>query len=421
MSKIQLFYEKTVLNSFINDSVLYAEHRHFLKKEHFSEYGFALELLDAFSAKGYPFDIEVLESKTPQKEVQKLYDIATTTPVSDVGFYIGMLKECSSKATLLQEIDRLRAKAESASSEDIVIGLESILDKKETYVHKEFKTQAQWADVYDEMPPLPKLASKVSFLDFLLGGGFELGFLILVSGDPESGKTSLALQILNNMSLTHKAALFPFEFTMRFYLKAQKEVSKNYLNDNLYIIPDGEDLNELTNNLKMLYRLGVRVAAIDSQMRVGVSDARTSEEAESLKFSTIAKLAAKLEMLIFFIAQTPKNDPTSLMGTKKGAYEGFIWIHVSTVPVPKDDQENAGKPFLPNRRIIEIKKNKQTGKHFKEQVAFEPRTRTFYMIHEKRDISDIPVEVVYADKETPKKPPKKPKDDNPRIEGMLPL
>lgn len=421
MSKIQLFYEKTVLNSFINDSVLYAEHRHFLKKEHFSEYGFALELLDAFSAKGYPFDIEVLESKTPQKEVQKLYDIATTTPVSDVGFYIGMLKECSSKATLLQEIDRLRAKAENASSEDIVIGLESILDKKETYVHKEFKTQAQWADVYEEMPVLPKYASGVSFLDFCLGGGFELGFLCLISGDPEAGKTSLALQIINNMSLTHKAALFPFEFTMRFYLKAQKEVSKNYRNDNLYIVPDGEDLDELTNNIKMLHRKGVRAVVIDSQMRVGVSDAKREEKEESLKFTTLAKLAAKLEILVLFIVQNSKTDPDSPLGAKKGAYESFISIHVSRVPTPKDDKENQGQPFLPNRRIVEIKKNKQTGKHFKEQVAFEPRTRNFYMIHEKRDISDIPVEVVYADKETPKKPPKKPKDDNPRIEGMLPL
>jgi DNA repair protein RadA/Sms len=395
----EAYYEKVVLSSFINDATLYAEHRHRLKSEHFSECSFLLELLDSFTQNEQPFDIELLEAKAPQKEVQKLYDVALTTPVSNVLFYINGLKECYNKALIVSHLQKM-LKSESVSSEQMILSLESLLDQKETLIEKEFKTQDEWIDVYDALPPVPRYATKVSFLDFCLGSGFELGFLVLIGGEPEAGKTSLGLQILNNMSLEHKTALFPFEFTMRHYLNSQKIIGKNYRNKNMYIVPNGEDLNELTNNIKMLHAKGVRAFLIDSQMRVGVSDAKNVEDEESKKFTTLGKLANKLNVLILFIVQNSKTDPTSPMGTKKGAYEAFIYLHVGHVPVPKDDKENANKPFLPDRRIFWVIKNKQSGKHFKEQVGFDPTTRTFHMIHEKR--KDIPVEVIYEAKEEKK-------------------
>lgn len=393
MSKnIQSFYEKTVLSSFINDATLYVLHRHRVQNEHFSECLFLLELLDSFFQKEQPFDIEILETKAPQKEVQKLYEVIATTPVSNVSFYIDGLRECHNKELITSSLQKI-LKSEHVSSDEMIIALESVLDKKEVFIQKEFKTQDEWIDVYDALPPVPRYASKVSFLDFCLGGGFELGYLVLIGGEPEAGKTSLGLQILNNISVQYKTGLFPFEFTMRHYLNSQKLISKNYRNKNMYIIPNGEDLNELTNNIRMLHKKGVFAFLIDSQMRVVVSDAKNVEEEESLKFRTLGKLANELNILILFIVQNSKTDPTSPMGTKKGAYEAFIYLHVGHVPVPKDDKENANKPFLPDKRIFWVIKNKQTGKHFKEQVGFDPTTRTFHMIHEKR----VPVEVIYEE------------------------
>lgn len=390
----EAYYEKVVLSSFINDATLYAEHRHRLKSEHFSECSFLLELLDSFTQNEQPFDVELLEAKAPQKEVQKLYDVVRTTPVSNILFYINGLKECFNKAFIKNSVQKI-LKSEDETSDEMKLSLEAVIQNKDISTQEDFKTQAEWVDIYDALPPVPRYATKVSFLDFFLGGGIELGYLFLIGGEPEAGKTSLGLQILNNMSQEHKTALFPFEFTMRHYLKTQKQVSKNYHNDNMYIIPQGSDLKKLTNNIRRLHKLGVCAFLVDSQMRVEVDDAKNAEDEETQKFTTLGRLANELNVLIMFIVQNSKTDPTSPMGTKKGAYEAFIYLHVGHVPVPKDDKENANKPFLPDRRIIWVIKNKQTGKHSKEQVGFDPTTLTFYMIHEKR--KEIPVEVIYEE------------------------
>ena len=136
---------------------------------------------------------------------------------------------------------------------------------------------------------------------------------------------------------------------------------------------------QVAENIRALAKTGVKFFLIDSQMRLTVGRARSMEEEESEKFSTLAKLAHSLEILIILIVQTSKTDPNNPMGSKKGGHESSITIRIEHVKAKSDGENDV--EFDPKKRVIIIKKNKQTGKHFKEQVAFDPVTRRFKMLY----------------------------------------
>lgn len=542
MSKknIAEFYEKTILSSFIAEPWTFAEHRHRLKSNHFLNFGFLIDTLDQLYGAEKPFDVEVIESKTSSRDIQALYDIVTTPAVANVLHYIDELKEYRRKGELL-EVARTLATDDGSSSEQILFKLEELLEQKDVTLEARHKNFDEWAEHYKDMPPLPRYPTGVSFLDFLLSGGVEMGQLMLISGAAEAGKaqplyskvltpdgfitfrdiqvgqqvigsdskahsvlgvydrgikdvycitfndgskveccdehlwtvtkciahrfkkmtielkeimkdyllnryyvdaitihrnsfkrwithieyvgkepvrcikvdaedslyvtdgyilthnTSMGIQILKNVSKVAPVVFFSFEFTVRHFVEAQKFIEPKYKNSNMTIINEGMDLESLSANIRLHAKNGVRFFLIDSQMRVEVEKARNSEEEESKKFSTMAKLAHKYDLFILFIIQTSKTDPNSPIGSKKGSHESSITIHIEHVPVPKGDEENSKNPWVPTKRIVEVKKNKQTGKHYKEEVAFNPQNREFFMIHESHK-KHVPVEVIYDEK-----------------------
>jgi hypothetical protein len=142
------------------------------------------------------------------------------------------------------------------------------------------------------------------------------------------------------------------------------------------VIDDGYDINDIIGELKFWRKKGVRFVMIDSQMRIENSFTKgvTLEEKESEKFSRLAKFSHRNDMIIILIIQTSKSDTSasviSPMGSKKGAHEASIIIHLKRV---KDDDKTGQKEL---REII-LSKNKQNGVHFKGQVVFNPYTLKF--------------------------------------------
>lgn len=254
----------------------------------------------------------------------------------------------------------------------------------------EYKTLAQWIDYYATRPEQPKFKTKVGFLDSVFDGGIEVAQLVLISGDPEAGKTTLGLQVLENISHYAKVGFFSFEFTIEQYIRAKQAERKPPNLDNMYIINEGYELYTIAQNIKNLYRQGVKVFLIDSQMRITSPNGRNMEEEESLKFSLLAKLCHSLGILVFLIVQTSKSDRDNPMGSKKGGHEASIIIRIEHC---KPEIE-ALREFSENSRMLILKKNKQTGKHFKEKVAFDPNTRKFASIENRGEI----VESVEMDK-----------------------
>lgn len=274
-----------------------------------------------------------------------------------------------------------------ASDNNTLLDL-SMLDR--AVESNEYKNLAQWIDYYATRPEQPKFKTKVGFLDSVFDGGIEVAQLVLISGDPEAGKTTLGLQVLENISHYAKVGFFSFEFTIEQYIRAKQAERKPPNLDNMYIINEGYELYTIAQNIKNLYRQGVKVFLIDSQMRITSPNGRNMEEEESLKFSLLAKLCHSLGILVFLIVQTSKSDRDNPMGSKKGGHEASIIIRIEHC---KPEIE-ALREFSENSRMVILKKNKQTGKHFKEKVAFDPNTRKFASIENRGEI----VESVEMDK-----------------------
>lgn len=237
----------------------------------------------------------------------------------------------------------------------------------------EYKNLAQWIDYYSTRPEQPKFKTKISFLDSVFDGGIEVAQLVLISGDPEAGKTTLGLQMLENISHYAKVGFFSFEFTIEQYIRAKQAERKPPNLENMYIINEGYELYTIAQNIKNLYRQGVKVFLIDSQMRITSPNGRNMEEEESLKFSLLAKLCHSMGILVFLIVQTSKSDRDNPMGSKKGGHEASVIIRIEHCKA----EIEALREFSENSRMVILKKNKQTGKHFKEKVAFNPQTRKF--------------------------------------------
>lgn len=240
----------------------------------------------------------------------------------------------------------------------------------------EYKNLAQWIDYYSTRPEQPKFKTKISFLDSVFDGGLEVAQLVLISGDPEAGKTTLGLQMLENISHYAKVGFFSFEFTIEQYIRAKQAERKPPNLENMYIINEGYELYTIAQNIKNLYRQGVKVFLIDSQMRITSPQGRNMEEEESLKFSLLAKLCHSMGILVFLIVQTSKSDRDNPMGSKKGGHEASVIIRIEHCKA----EIEALREFSENSRMVILKKNKQTGKHFKEKVAFNPQTRKFSSI-----------------------------------------
>lgn len=237
----------------------------------------------------------------------------------------------------------------------------------------EYKNLAQWIDYYSTRPEQPKFKTKISFLDSVFDGGIEVAQLVLISGDPEAGKTTLGLQMLENISHYARVGFFSFEFTIEQYIRAKQAERKPPNLENMYIINEGYELYTIAQNIKNLYRQGVKVFLIDSQMRITSPQGRNMEEEESLKFSLLAKLCHSMGILVFLIVQTSKSDRDNPMGSKKGGHEASVIIRIEHCKA----EIEALREFSENSRMVILKKNKQTGKHFKEKVAFNPQTRKF--------------------------------------------
>lgn len=269
----------------------------------------------------------------------------------------------------------------NASDNNVILDIDSLLPP---LTSTSYKNLEQWQEYYLNKEPLLKYKTGISFLDSVFDGGIECAQLVLISGDPEAGKTTLGLQILEYIAKSHKVCFFSFEFPIFTYLN-RKAKDKTLNRQNLIVIDDGFEIYQVANHIKNLYKQGIRVFLIDSQMRLASPNGRNQEEEESLKFSTLARLCHSLKIIVILIVQTSKGDRDNPMGSKKGGHESSITIRIEH---DKSDNENL-REFSENSRIVILKKNKQTGRHYKERVSFNNEVGKFYALERESETLEV--------------------------------
>ncbi|MGL2874217.1 RAD55 family ATPase [Helicobacter pylori] len=219
----------------------------------------------------------------------------------------------------------------------------------------------EWEEFFKSKPKLEKINTGIDFLDNISDGGFEVGQLILLSGDPEAGKTLLGIQYITNAQQKHKVTYFGFEFSVRKHIETLN--SKNFkINKENYFIDDLScEINELVSQIRGLAKEGHKLFIIDSQMKIQAPIVgRTIEEVETIKFTTLADLAKRLQVVIILIIQNSKNDSYAPTGSRKGAHEAHVMIRIEKIKSGElkhiKDYNERGK----YRKVL-ILKNKQTG------------------------------------------------------------
>ncbi|WRE75739.1 helicase DnaB [Helicobacter pylori] len=219
----------------------------------------------------------------------------------------------------------------------------------------------EWEEYFKNKPSTEKIETGINFLDTITEGGIELGQIVLLSGDPEAGKTLLGVQYLMHAHQKHKVTYFGFEFSVRKHIETLKDKNFNIKGDHYFIDDQSCELNDLISQIRSLSKEGHKVFLIDSQMKIQAPViGRTIEEIETSKFSALSECARNLQVLIIFIVQNSKNDSYTPTGSRKGGHEAHLMIRIERLknyelPSIKDYTERSKY-----RRIV-ILKNKQTG------------------------------------------------------------
>lgn len=139
--------------------------------------------------------------KLSKKEQEQDYflDILSHIPNANVvrltqSFYESFLKQKQKEAGL---------KLLEASENNALLDMNALIPNVNFCSHKNMQ---EWQDYYDTLPKMPKYKTGINFLDSVFdgGGGIESAQLVLTSGDPEAGKTTLGLQMLEFMAKTNK-------------------------------------------------------------------------------------------------------------------------------------------------------------------------------------------------------------------------
>ncbi|GAA7214941.1 hypothetical protein Kyoto84A_14420 [Helicobacter pylori] len=219
----------------------------------------------------------------------------------------------------------------------------------------------EWEEYFKNKPPIEKISTGIDFLDSITEGGIKLGQIVLLSGDPEAGKTLLGVQFLMNAQQQHKVTYFRFEFSVRKHIETLKSKNFDIKAENYFIDDQSCELNDLISQIRSLAKEGHKVFLIDSQMKIQAPIVgRTIEEIETTKFNALSETARSLQVLIIFIVQNSKSDSYTPIGSRKGGHEAHIMIRIERL---KRNALNHIKNFVErskHRRIL-ILKNKQTG------------------------------------------------------------
>ncbi len=219
----------------------------------------------------------------------------------------------------------------------------------------------EWEEFFKSKPKIEKIHTGINFLDNISDGGFEVGQLILLSGDPEAGKTLLAIQYIINAQQKHKVTYFGFEFSVRKHIETLSSKDFKINKENYFIDDLSCEINELVSQIRGLAKEGHKLFIIDSQMKIQAPIVgRTIEEVETIKFTTLADLAKRLQVIIILIIQNSKNDSYAPTGSRKGAHEAHVMIRIEKIKSGElkhiKDYNERGK----HRKVL-ILKNKQTG------------------------------------------------------------
>ncbi len=353
-----------------------------------------------------PLDEEMVRTRTDKKKLDDsvLLEVLSCNPITNVKVYIDIVIE-NFKRREIEKLSILIKKMvheECVDSEAMITTLSQQIITIESHDIKftDVKTGKEIKEEYKNRPKIERLPTYIHWIDSTLDGGIKLGNFVFWSGKKETGKTTMAIQIHENMAMNgHKVGVLPMEFGTQHYLETLDERyphSDNHkkvaILENMYLEDRFNDISDVEKTLRNFHKKGVKSVLIDSQLRLtnaGMANTTKAERTADI-FSRIGIIAQKLLMTVHIIVQTSKADHDSEEISVKGCidadHEASIWFHL------KKQKSN-------ELRDVVIAKNKQNSKRPLVTVKFNPVTKEFKKVN---DETKEGIPVIYEQSKKPK-------------------
>lgn len=166
----------------------------------------------------------------------------------------------------------------------------------------------------------------------LEGAGLAEGSFINIAGGSFAGKTTFTLELLKSMAQSEKVCFFSYEMYEKILIRKFKFASWDVL-QNIQIYQDGAQIDKITARIRKLSRKGYKIFAIDSRMKIRVSNEKASEYEKNNEISSkLSELTRTLGVIVILINQISEADlkagRNSLKGSGDQVYDSDMIIYL---------------------------------------------------------------------------------------------
>ena len=221
-------------------------------------------------------------------------------------------------------------------------------------------TASQLINLVDAMPQQPKYAIGINAIDRELAswedkkmgvvGGIETGTFINLAGESFSGKTTLTIDILANVSNYSRTVFFNQEMGLRRIAgRLKQRLTTQPQRDNLIIDSSTSKIDDIVMEISLYAREGIKFFVIDSKMKI-ISDGDNEVQKNANVSHKLSKVAREKDIIVILINQMSESDikekRLALKGGGDAKYDSdMVWFLI------KDDKN-------PNQRKLVCTKNR---------------------------------------------------------------
>lgn len=175
----------------------------------------------------------------------------------------------------------------------------------------------------------------------LYGAGLAEGSFINIAGGSFAGKTTFVLELLKSMAQGYKVCFFSYEMYEKILIRKFEYAPYDVLK-NIRIFQDGTNIDKIVSRITRLSKEGFRVFAIDSRMKIRVSNQKASEYEKNNEISSkLSELTRTLGVIVILINQISEADlkagRNSLKGSGDQVYDSDMIIYLKAVTNDRKD------------------------------------------------------------------------------------
>jgi len=205
------------------------------------------------------------------------------------------------------------------------------------------------------MPKAIRYATGIIEFDEHLRDGFEVGSLIQLAGQSFSGKTTLFLQIIANISKYANSVFFNFEMGDRRIVKRLTDLlTEEQQWDNLLINSETRSIEDLIMEITILANDGMKFFAVDSRMKLKKEGSEAEYQKIAFMSSALSECAIKNDIIILMINQISEEDLKSKRLSFKGSGDQLFDSDMALFIVI-EEKENKVDDNDVDRRLVCIK------------------------------------------------------------------